>query len=109
MAQNRSNASPLPIGFHTLAAAIGIHLGGEGPPRVCIPLPTVSPVKTRRGSARVGEGVPRRCTVGTTTDVASAAIDAIPTNIRTDGVSSAILSAIKSSNSRCERQIQWNG
>lgn len=97
MAQNRSNPSPLPIGFHTLAAAIGIHLGGDGPPRVCIPFPTVSPVNTRRGSARVGEGA--RCTVGMT-DISSAAIDGIPTNIRTNGISSAILYAMLSNGFR---------
>ena len=72
MAQNRPNPSPLSIGVHTLAAAIGIHLGGESPPRVCIPFPTVSPVKTRRGSARVGEGVPRQSPVGIMAEYASA-------------------------------------
>lgn len=34
---------------------IGIHLGGEGPPRVCIPFSYGRQNHQRRGSARVGE------------------------------------------------------
>ena len=40
----------------TLAALIGLHLGGEGPPKGCTPVSYGIAAILRRGSARVGEG-----------------------------------------------------
>lgn len=56
MDTNPSHLRRPPSTPHPRRRPIGIHLGGEGPPRVCIPFSYGRRIDQRRGSARVGEG-----------------------------------------------------